>query len=137
MKVVEVNISAEKLPKDLALELKKQNLEEGDQLVIRADKTSVFVISTILVVVIVALAYYYKKTQEYANSVLKKAFEEDNIDDIEAEVEKRFGNEIVIEDNENHSWQKFSIGNLAKAYGDSEPDYGLWMVKEPNPQYKK
>jgi hypothetical protein len=137
MKIVEIDISEDKLPKDLSLEFKKQNLEEGDQLIIKSNKANQFIVATILVVVIIALAYYYKKSQDYANSVLKKVFDEDNIDDIEAEVEKRFGNGVIIENNEDLDWHKFSLNSLAKAYGESEPEYDLSMVKEPNPYYKQ
>jgi len=136
MKVVEVDISAYKLPKDLALDFTKHNLEEGDQLILKTDKNTIFIAATILVVVIIALSYYYKKSQHYADTVLRRVFSEDNLEEIEAEVEKNFGNDIVFEEKENDDWNKFNINNLSKAYGENEPEYDLSMIKEPNPTYK-
>ncbi len=37
---------------------------------------------------------------------------------------------------EQDEWMSFSKQNLAKAYGDDEPEYDLSMLKEPNPEYK-
>jgi hypothetical protein len=39
-------------------------------------------------------------------------------------------------DDERDAWLAASARCLAAAYGVSEPEYGLDMVKEPNPEYR-
>lgn len=39
------------------------------------------------------------------------------------------------EDNERGAWLSLSLGTLASAYGDSEPEYTRGMIKEQNPEY--
>lgn len=39
-------------------------------------------------------------------------------------------------DDERNDWLAASAECLATAYGESEPEYGLDMVKEPNPEYR-
>ncbi len=39
-------------------------------------------------------------------------------------------------DDERNSWLAASAESLAAAYGESEPEYDLSMVKEPNPEYE-
>ena len=41
------------------------------------------------------------------------------------------------EDKDRDDWLSLSLGALASAYGDSEPEYTAGMVKEPNPEYGK
>ena len=38
-------------------------------------------------------------------------------------------------DAERTDWAKFSLENLARAYGDDEPAYSLDSIKEANPEY--
>jgi len=38
-------------------------------------------------------------------------------------------------DSERHEWLSLSSGTMATAYGDSEPEYSIGMIKEPNPEY--
>jgi hypothetical protein len=38
-------------------------------------------------------------------------------------------------DDERNEWLAASTESLAAAYGESEPEYDLSMVKEPNPEY--
>ena len=38
-------------------------------------------------------------------------------------------------DAERADWAKFSLENLARAYGDDEPAYSLDSIKEANPEY--
>lgn len=35
---------------------------------------------------------------------------------------------------EQSAWHDFSLNSLASAYGHSEPEYSLDMIKEPNPE---
>jgi hypothetical protein len=37
-------------------------------------------------------------------------------------------------DGERDGWLSFSLGAIASAYGDSEPEYTVGMIKEPNPE---
>ncbi|MAO65264.1 MAG: hypothetical protein CL666_09720 [Balneola sp.] len=41
---------------------------------------------------------------------------------------------ILLEDEE--EWAELSTKNLNRAYGESEPEYELSMVKEPNSEYE-
>lgn len=43
---------------------------------------------------------------------------------------------ILLEENEQNEWFRFSGKHLSAAYSDEEPSYTLNMVKEPNPDYK-
>lgn len=43
--------------------------------------------------------------------------------------------ELSVED-EKKGWQDFSNQNFLKGYGESEPEYTIADVKEPNPEYK-
>ena len=38
-------------------------------------------------------------------------------------------------DGERDGWLSLSLGALASAYGDSEPEYTVGMIKEPNPEF--
>jgi hypothetical protein len=38
-------------------------------------------------------------------------------------------------DKERDDWLSLSLGTIAAAYGDSEPEYTVNMIKEPNPEY--
>lgn len=38
---------------------------------------------------------------------------------------------------EQSAWHEFSLNSLASAYGHSEPEYSLDMIKEPNPEYSE
>jgi hypothetical protein len=38
-------------------------------------------------------------------------------------------------DKERDEWLSLSSGTIASAYGDSEPEYTVGMIKEPNPEY--
>ena len=38
-------------------------------------------------------------------------------------------------DGERDGWLSLSLGAIASAYGDSEPEYTVGMIKEPNPEY--
>jgi hypothetical protein len=40
-----------------------------------------------------------------------------------------------LEDNDRDACLFISLGSLASAYGDSEPEYTQGMIKEPNPEY--
>lgn len=40
-----------------------------------------------------------------------------------------------MQDSERKDWAQFSLSQLGRAYGESEPDYSDSMVKEPNPEY--
>jgi len=57
-------------------------------------------------------------------------------------IDTRPGEKVVVslldparEDSERDSWLSISLGTLALAYGDSEPEYNQGMIKEPNPEY--
>ena len=38
-------------------------------------------------------------------------------------------------DRERDDWLSLSLRTIALAYGDSEPEYTVGMIKEPNPEY--
>ncbi|MBC7930636.1 MAG: hypothetical protein H7Z38_08715 [Rubrivivax sp.] len=38
---------------------------------------------------------------------------------------------------ENHNQYILSLRGLANAYSDSEPEYSLDLIKEPNPEYER
>jgi mRNA interferase MazF len=40
-----------------------------------------------------------------------------------------------MQDSERKDWAQFSVSQLGRAYGESEPDYSDSVVKEPNPEY--
>ena len=40
------------------------------------------------------------------------------------------------DDQEREDWARFGLQNLARAYGDDEPEYTLDMIKEWNPEYE-
>ncbi len=42
---------------------------------------------------------------------------------------------IFENDEERDDWLRLSAQNLARAYGDDEPEYTIDMVKEVNPDY--
>jgi hypothetical protein len=37
---------------------------------------------------------------------------------------------------EREDWARLSLENLARAYGDDEPEYSLDLIKEANPEYE-
>ena len=39
-------------------------------------------------------------------------------------------------DAERDDWARLSIENLARTYGDDEPEYSLDLIKEANPAYE-
>jgi hypothetical protein len=39
-------------------------------------------------------------------------------------------------DEEREDWARLSLENLARAYGDDEPEYSLDLIKEANPEYE-
>ncbi len=43
--------------------------------------------------------------------------------------------EAADQDEERRQWLDGSIGSLAAAYSDAEPEYAPDMVREPNPDY--
>jgi len=43
---------------------------------------------------------------------------------------------ISHNDEEHNEWISFSGNRLQDAYGETEPDYPLGLVKESNPEYK-
>ncbi len=43
--------------------------------------------------------------------------------------------EPIDTDPERQAWLGVSMASLEAAYGESEPDYSLSMVREPNPSY--
>lgn len=44
---------------------------------------------------------------------------------------------FLIEENEDKDFYQASLGGLANAYSDDEPDYDLSLVNEPNPNYAR
>ena len=38
-------------------------------------------------------------------------------------------------DQERNEWTKISMQGISNAYGESEPEYPISLVKEPNPEY--
>ena len=40
------------------------------------------------------------------------------------------------DDEERADWARFGLQNLARAYGEDEPEYTLDMIKEWNPEYE-
>lgn len=53
------------------------------------------------------------------------------------EVAKRLNAKVSIEERDEMSqfWTALSMSGLERAYGDDEPDYDTYVVKEPNPSY--
>ena len=43
---------------------------------------------------------------------------------------------ILLDENEQNEWYRFSDKGLSGAYSDNEPSYTLNMLKEPNPDFK-
>ena len=43
---------------------------------------------------------------------------------------------ILLDENEQNEWYRFSGKGLSGAYSDNEPSYTLNMLKEPNPDFK-
>ena len=41
----------------------------------------------------------------------------------------------ALTDKDRHDWLSLSLEALASAYGDSEPEYTVGMIKEPNQEY--
>ncbi len=39
-------------------------------------------------------------------------------------------------DEDRSEWEHVSLQGLSKCYGDDEPEYGLELVKEMNPEYE-
>lgn len=42
----------------------------------------------------------------------------------------------TVSDDEAVDWASFALKNLENAYGDSEPEYSLHLIRENNPEYK-
>jgi hypothetical protein len=42
----------------------------------------------------------------------------------------------VLPREEREDWKRLSLENLARAYGDDEPEYSLDRIKEANPAYE-
>jgi hypothetical protein len=40
---------------------------------------------------------------------------------------------ILLEENDQNEWYRFSATGLSAAYGEGEPSYTLNMLNEPNP----
>ncbi|MCP3964055.1 MAG: hypothetical protein GY719_40000 [bacterium] len=45
--------------------------------------------------------------------------------------------EVDEQAEERQAWQAASSESLQAAYSDSEPEYSLDLVKEPNPEYRR
>ena len=43
---------------------------------------------------------------------------------------------ILLEENEQSEWYRFSGKGLSTAFSEDEPDYTLNMLNEPDPDYK-
>lgn len=43
---------------------------------------------------------------------------------------------ILLEENDQNEWYRFSVAGLSAAYGEDEPSYTLNMLNEPNPDYQ-
>ncbi len=56
-------------------------------------------------------------------------------------IELPFGSKVVVlivpEDiTERENWYRLSAQGLASAYGDSEPEYSVKTIREPNEEYR-
>jgi len=43
---------------------------------------------------------------------------------------------VTVLPDEREDWRLAAKKNLARAYGDDEPEYGLDLIKENNPRYE-
>ena len=43
---------------------------------------------------------------------------------------------IDMKDEEREDWERLSLANLERAYGNDEPEYSLDLIKEPNSKYE-
>lgn len=128
MKIIEIDIDAIHQPNNLAIEFEQNNLEKGDKILFKSTgiQEKSFIIMAVLVVVVAALGVYFFKKQEkikLAEKLINDAFENGSIDEIEIEIESKFGVSVSVEDKEDEMWNKYSLQQLAKAYSDTEPDY--------------
>jgi hypothetical protein len=128
MKIIEIDIDSIQQPNNLAIEFEQNNLEKGDKILFKSTgiQEKTFIIMAVLVVVVAALGVYFFKKQEkikLAEKLINDAFENGSIDEIEIEIESKFGVSVSVEDKEDEMWNKYSIQQLAKAYSDTEPDY--------------
>jgi hypothetical protein len=137
MKSIEIDIDNIKNAGELALQFEEYNLQEGDNLILKSDKTTLIFGVIVIAIVVLALVIYYEKGQAYANEVLLQVLGDGDIHEIERGIENEFGISIDLETKEREDWYELSGGQLLNAYSETEPDYDLSMLKEPNPEYKK
>lgn len=67
-----------------------------------------------------------------------------NLDALLRRIEQ--GDEILIQQGESvvaklspvskDEWTQFALAGLARAYGEDEPEYGVQMLTESNPEYR-
>ena len=128
MKIIEIDIDSIHQPNNLASEFEQNNLEKGDKILFKSTgiQEKTFIIMAVLVVAAAALSVYFLKKKEeikFADKLINDAFENGSIDDIEIEIESKFGVFVSVEDKEDEIWNKYTLQQLAKAYSDDEPDY--------------
>jgi len=128
MKIIEIDIDTIHQPNNLAIQFEQNNLEKGDKILFKSSsiQEKTFIIMAVLVVVVAALGVYFFKKQEkikLAEKLINDAFENGSIDEIEIEIESKFGVSVSVEDKEDEMWNKYSLQQLAKAYSVIEPDY--------------
>lgn len=139
MKTVEIDIDYTSSPAALEEEFRARNLQKGDRLHLISSKIDDTQLIK-LAIAIVVLFVIYKRFEEYSDNLLKNVFNNRTTEDIERELKNEYNIELAIdskEDRELRQWRQFSQSTLVRAYGDAEPEYSEYMVKEPNPDYRK
>ena len=136
MKTVALNIDNTTKPEKLVVDLKQNNLAQGDKLTVNTllDEKLTFLI------VLIALIVLYQRKMDFADKIIKDIFESKKSDEIRDEISREYGIEVSVKSkrsDEDINWHQLSKEKLSGAYGAGEPEYDESMVKEPNPDYKK
>lgn len=132
MKTVELNIDHFTKPQNIAVLLKRNNLQSGDRVSVKS------ILNEQLVLLVVFSALNSLNKTHKANKVLQDIFDDKDSKEIQQEIKTEFGLSFEITaviDEED--WHTFSKEKLEKAYGADEPAYDLSMVKEHNADYRK
>lgn len=141
MKTILIDTDELKTPKQIQDLINKQKPKKGDEVKLKtglADDSLGFL--AIIIILAIALLFQNKEKKEFVDGIQADLFGKySSAKEVEEDIAKQYGIRVTKEQKENkehEEWSRFSMQNLASAYGENEPDYSNVKIKEPNPNYK-
>ena len=147
MRTVDIDLDGSASLSGLLSRLRDEHVHAGDHLRLFSSKPQSDLDSFALLMIVFHVLDRLFATQpvnearaRFGDQVVRDLFGRyTNAEELELDLEKEFGVEISIlaRGDEDADWLRLSAGNLARAYGEHEPDYSASDVKEPNPHYRQ